>query len=200
MGLKMKLRRLHRWNAIFLTSFLILHLANHMALLGGTNAHLAFHQLIVPIYRALPIETLLLTLFAVQIGLGFRLSWRKRKIRGFWSKLQLASGLYLAFFLSIHIGAVLIARAQQVETNIHFAAAGLHVPWLWMFFIPYYFLAVSALFAHAATFLHRRHEILAIAVLCTGLIVAVIFVIGMLGHFGGDLPPDLYLDRLRLSD
>ncbi|MES1162334.1 MAG: hypothetical protein ABUL50_04660, partial [Rhizobacter sp.] len=67
------------------------------------------------------------------------------------------AGLGLAAFLLVHVGAVLAGRALfGLDTNFHFAAAGLHVsPWVW-FFLPYYAGAVVALFVHVGCALQRR--------------------------------------------
>ena len=54
-----------------------------------------------------------------------------------------------AFFLLLHVGAVLYGRTVlNLDTNFYFAAAGFHVPPNQFFFAPYYFLAVLALFTH----------------------------------------------------
>lgn len=59
------------------------------------------------------------------------------------------SGTYLALFLVIHVSAIAVGRlAMHLDTKFYFAAAGFHVPPFQLFFIPYYFLAVVALFTH----------------------------------------------------
>jgi hypothetical protein len=63
--------------------------------------------------------------------------------------LQATSGTYLAFFLLVHISAVLVGRSVLgLDTNFYYAAAGFHVQPFQLFFAPYYFLAVVALFTH----------------------------------------------------
>ena len=67
---------------------------------------------------------------------------------------RLQEGLFilialLAFFLLVHVGAVLYGRTVlNLDTNFYFAAAGFHVPPNQFFFAPYYFLAILALFTH----------------------------------------------------
>jgi succinate dehydrogenase/fumarate reductase cytochrome b subunit len=151
-------RRLHRYGAIVVTLFVLAHLANHLAALGGTAAHLRFMEAARVVYRQPLVETLLLLGVAAQVGSGLRLfaaGWKRRS--GWTASLQAASGAYLALFLLIHVSAVLAGRAVlDLDTNVHFAAAGLQAWPYSLFFIPYYFLAVLAVFAHLGCALARR--------------------------------------------
>ena len=63
-------------------------------------------------------------------------------------RLQLLSGGYLAFFILVHVGAVLTGRSMGLDTNFYFAAAGYQQALTALFFVPYYFFAVVALFVH----------------------------------------------------
>ena len=148
----MKLRDLHRASAFVIVAFTVLHIANHLASLTGVGTHMAFMEAARPFYRHWVIESVLLFCVAFQVASGLKLfmrGWRQRK--GFIPWLQAASGAYLAFFLIIHVGAVLYGRsALQLDTNFYFAAAGFHVPPYQLFFAPYYFLAVVASFTHVA--------------------------------------------------
>lgn len=152
----MTLARAHRLNAAALGLFLVLHLGNHPALLAGIDAHRAAQTLLRPLYRPIPVETLLIGLFALQIGLGLILARRRGLGRG-WALAQVASGLYLAFFLIQHVPAVLLARAETppIDTDAHFAAAVLQ-GWQGLYFGPYYALALTALATHLAAALHFR--------------------------------------------
>jgi hypothetical protein len=59
------------------------------------------------------------------------------------------SGYYLLFFLLVHVAAVLWGRlGLGLDTDIHFAAAGLRAWPTIAFFVPYYFFAVVAVCFH----------------------------------------------------
>lgn len=152
----MTLARAHRLNAAVLGLFLVLHLGNHLALLAGIEAHRALQSLLRPLYRPAPVETLLIALFALQIGLGLALARRRGIGRG-WALAQTASGLYLALFLVQHVPAILLARAQTppVDTDALFAASVLQ-GLQGLYFAPYYALAVAALATHLAAALRFR--------------------------------------------
>ncbi|WP_334193458.1 hypothetical protein [Pararhodobacter sp.] len=145
----MTLRRLHRLNALLLGLFLALHLANHAALLAGQAAHSGVMAALRPLYRNPLVEPLLIALFAAQIALGLTLAWRRGRPVGGWALAQLASGLYLAFFLLQHLPAVLLAR-PATDTDIAFAAATVESLPKALYFAPYYVLAVAALATHLA--------------------------------------------------
>ncbi|MFM5906912.1 MAG: hypothetical protein ACKOPO_04905 [Novosphingobium sp.] len=143
------LRRIHRATALLLGLFLLAHIGNHLIALAGVSAHIAAMEGLRAIYRNPLIECLLLAAFALQMvtgGARLIAGWRGRKGKVAW--LQAGTGAYLAVFLFIHVSAVSGARTGGVDTNFHFAAAGLHVPHLPWFFVPYYTLAVACLFTH----------------------------------------------------
>lgn len=147
---KMNIRTLHRTSAILLVAFACIHIANHLASLWGVPSHIAFMQVARSIYRQFAVEIVLLSCVAFQIGSGLWFvirDWKQR--HGVLPWLQAASGAYLAFFLLVHVGAVLYGRSVlQLDTNFYFVAAGFHVPPNQFFFAPYYFFAVFALFTH----------------------------------------------------
>lgn len=194
------MKRLHRLNAIVLALFLALHLANHISIIGGTDNHIIVQDTLRPLYRAIPVEIVLWALFLIQAGLGLHLVRKRWRIEHKWARLQVWSGAYLGFFIVIHLGAVALARWEGVETNVHFAGAGLHLRWLWLFFAPYYILAVASLFAHFAAVLFFNGYRKISWLLWLGMFLGSVIVAGMLGIWGGELPPDLYLDRLRFWD
>lgn len=150
------LARAHRLTAAALALFLTLHLGNHLALFAGAEAHAALQNTLRPLYRGASVEPILLTLFALQIGLGLTLARRRGMGRG-WAAAQVGSGLYLAVFLIQHVPAVLAARAATppTATDARFAAAVLQ-GWPALYFAPYYALAVAALATHIAAALHFR--------------------------------------------
>lgn len=146
----MTLRTLHRTSGILIAAFVCIHIANHLASLWGIPVHLAFMEAARVVYRQFAVEAVLLSCVAFQVGSGLWVvvrDWKQRQ--GVLPWLQAASGAYLAFFLLVHVGAVLYGRlALRLDTNFYFAAAGFHVPPNQLFFAPYYFFAVLALFTH----------------------------------------------------
>jgi succinate dehydrogenase/fumarate reductase cytochrome b subunit len=156
----MTLRSLHRTSAIVIAAFALLHVANHLASLVSIPSHLAFMTLARTLYRLPFVEFPLLFCVAFQVGSGLWLvirGWRQRQGGVAW--LQAISGAVLAFFLVVHVGAVLYGRAVlHLDTNFYFAAAGFHVPPNQYFFGPYYFLAVLSLFTHLGCAAYWHHQ------------------------------------------
>ena len=153
------IRRVHRSSAAVLGIFVLVHLVNHLAGLRGVEAHLAFMQAARAVYRHPAVEVLLLVSAALQ-GLSGAAMLRRARLFGavpWMHRLQHWSGLYLGFFLVVHVIAVLVGRGVfGLDTTWYFAAAGFHVrPFAW-FFAPYYGLAVLALGTHVGCVLHRR--------------------------------------------
>lgn len=148
--MSMSSRKFHRLSACFLAMYIVLHLGNHLVAVAGVHAHLAFMQAIRPLYRNAVVEPLLLACVLFQCGSGIWMvlrGWKKRS--GLVAWLQAGSGLYLALFLLVHVGAVLFGRAAlRLDTNFYYAAAGFVLMPYVLFFAPYYFLAVCALFTH----------------------------------------------------
>lgn len=146
------LRKLHALSAVLIVAFLCLHIANHLAGLAGVAAHISFMEAIRPIYRQPVVEVVLLGGFSLQLASGMALAvrgWKRRQ--GVVAWLQAGSGIYLSFFVVVHVGSILFGRAVlNLNTNFYFAAAGLHVAPFHLFFAPYYFLAVAAVFTHLA--------------------------------------------------
>ncbi|WP_379548537.1 hypothetical protein ACFCW2_05045 [Qipengyuania sp. DSG2-2] len=144
------LRTVHRYSAIVIIVFVALHLLNHLVGLAGQQQHIDFMAAIRPIYRNAVAEPLLLVCLILQMATGLRIvikGWRSRHGAIAWT--QALSGLYLIFFLLNHVLAVLAGRhILNLDTDFRFAAAGIHAPPFEWFFIPYYFLAVAALFTH----------------------------------------------------
>lgn len=154
----MALRKLHALSAALIAVFVSVHIANHVAGLAGATTHIAFMEAARSVYRLAVIEWVLLSCVAFQIVSGLTLVVRGWKLRhGLVPWLQAVSGLILALFLIVHVGAVLFGRvALNLDTNFYFAAAGFHVAPFQYFFAPYYFLGVAALFTHLACAAHGR--------------------------------------------
>lgn len=223
----MKLRLFHRTVAVPILLFVVVHIANHLASLSSIATHIAFMDAARTVYRQPVIETFLLSCVAFQIACGLLLVFRGWRQRAGWiAWLQALSGAYLAFFLLLHVGAVLFGRAVlHLDTNFYFAAAGLNVHPLQFFFLPYYFLAVSALFAHLGCAAYRQchsasrmAKVLAIGLpTLAGILVSVGIVLSLAGLINPvDIPPkykatfgyiksrdsvagDPYCPRLRLT-
>lgn len=144
------LRLVHRSAGCLVAAFALLHIANHLMASISIETHLRFMEQARTVYRYPAIETMLLCCVTLQAASGLSLvvaSWRTRC--GWIAWLQAGSGAYLALFLLIHVAAVLFGRAVlKLDTNIHFAAAGVQSPTFQYFFVPYYIFAVLALFAH----------------------------------------------------
>lgn len=153
----MFVRRIHFFSGITIALFVILHLANHAVSLMGIEKHIEVMTALRKIYRNVFAEIVLLSAVGVQIFSGIQLYRSRYKIaKGFYEKLQLWSGLYLAMFFVIHLSAVMAGRfILKLDTNFYFGAAGLnHFPFN-LFFIPYYSLAVFSFFAHIASVHYR---------------------------------------------
>ncbi|HYW55445.1 MAG TPA: hypothetical protein VE934_00670 [Polaromonas sp.] len=189
----MTLRRLHALSAMVITAFACLHIANHLAGLGGASAHIAFMETARVVYRNRAVEWVLLACVGFQIisGLVFVIrGWKQRHGGIAW--LQAASGAYLSFFLAVHVGAVLFGRAALgLNTNFYFAAAGFHVAPFQFFFAPYYFLAVLALFTHLGCAAYWQSEgrprlarALMVVVPCAvGAVISLLIVLSLAGAF-----------------
>ncbi len=146
----MQLRSLHRVSALVVGAYAFFHIANHLTALHSVATHVAVMSSLRGVYRHPVVESLLLFCVAFQVTSGLWLllrGWSTRVGRVAW--LQALSGAYIAFFLVVHVGAVIFGRsALGLDTNFYFAAAGFYVPPYEWFFAPYYTLAVMALFAH----------------------------------------------------
>ena len=205
---RFRLQIFHYWSGLLLAVFILVHLANHLVALGGAAAHQATMATLRVVYRHPAVEALLLLAVAGQGFTGLRLYWlRRRHPHGSVAeRVQLWSGLYLAFFLLVHTGAVLTGRAWLgLDTNLYFAAAGINTWPFSLFFVPYYFLAVVAVFLHLAS-LHyqkasplfgprraRRH---AWGVAGAGVAVALLILLGMSNRLQGLPIPPRYLKAL----
>jgi hypothetical protein len=86
-----RLRRLHRLNAVALGIFIAAHLGNHLILIVGADAHLAFMDILRTVYRIRLVEAGIVLLFIAQIALGLTLAVRKGRPRGSWAWLQALS-------------------------------------------------------------------------------------------------------------
>lgn len=154
--------RAHRITGLVILIFVALHLAVHLTALAGISAHNRYLSFVQALYRSPAIEPLLLAAILLQIGIGVHFAlarWRSTK-GDRWGRLQLVSGLYLAFFVINHTGAALYARyGAGLETDFFWASGVLMHPMLRWYFYPYYTLAILAVFTHAAAAVwYRAHS------------------------------------------
>ncbi|MEL6133107.1 MAG: hypothetical protein AAFR59_07040, partial [Bacteroidota bacterium] len=145
---------------------------------------------------------LLLTLiFQIQSGTLFFWKARKRKLP-FWYQIQRWSGVYLAFFFVNHLLAIAVGRyVLQLDTNLYFGATGLNTFPYFLFFIPYYGLAICSFFAHLAAIHAQKMKITvrgfqphqqAWIILTLGLIYALAILMGLTDNFQGLSIPSPY--------
>ncbi len=197
----MKLKHIHYCSGIILTIFIGLHLFNHAMSIFGIETHLAVMESLRLFYRNPLVESILGIAVLTQIISGTRLVWKKRKMKtSSFEWLQLWSGLYLAFFLVIHVSAILVGRfILKLDTNFYFGAAGLnHFP-ANLFFIPYYGLAIFSFFGHIAgihaqkmkkTILGFSPNQQAKMILVKGVLLSLLIFYGLTNGFTGiALPP-----------
>lgn len=195
------LRDFHRASALLIGTFLLLHMGNHLAGLAGQDVHIGYMAQARKFYRQPFVELPLLGLLLWQLGSGLVITVRGWSVRhGAVAWLQVSSGLYLASFLTIHVGAVIGARTMLgLDTDFRFAAAGFFAPpWQW-FFAPYYFLSIISLFAHLGcaaywniASLSLRRGVLAVC-LASGAAFALLVVMSLSGTL---YPVDIPLNYL----
>ena len=199
----MKLQKLHYFSGLLLSVFIALHLFNHFWSIWGAEKHIELMHLLRHFYRHILVEVLIVGAVCVQIVSGCWLFVRQRKkAQTFFERLQLRSGLYLAFFLSIHLSAVLVGRlVLHLDTNFYFGVAGLNTFPFNLFFVPYYAFAILAFFAHLAAIHSRKmhQNILGLTpiaqaklILWIGFLAAFLLLYGLTNHFQGVAIPVEY--------
>lgn len=197
------MKKVHFASGLLLTLFIGLHLLNHACALFGVELHIAVMQALRKLYRHTLVETVLLLAVATQIYSGLRLFFTGRGLAfGFFEKLQLWSGLYLALFFIIHIGAVMGARhLLGLDTNFYFGVAGLNIFPLNLFFVPYYALAIFSFFGHLAAIHAKkmRHRVWGLSpvrqawfMLVWGMLFSVLLLYGLTNQFQGVKIPAEY--------
>tara|TARA_R110000796_G_scaffold252637_1_gene389664 strand:- start:103891 stop:104505 length:615 start_codon:yes stop_codon:yes gene_type:complete len=196
-------RRVHFISGLTITIFIVFHLINHVYSLFGVERHIELMNQFRLVYRNALAETILLLSVLVQIVSGIKLFNRSRKVvHGFWKKLQLWSGLYLAIFFVFHLGAVFLGRlVLNLDTNIFFGVAGLNTFPFNLFFIPYYGLAIVSFFGHIAA-IHvqkSKRPIFGITpnkqsslILVFGILLTITILFGLTGRFQGIEIPSEY--------
>jgi len=154
------------------------------------------------VYRNIIAETILLFAFGIQIISGIRLFYRKRKTASsFFERLHIWTGLYLAVFLLIHLSAVLSGRlVLNLDTNFYFGVAGLNTYPLYLFFVPYYGLAIISFFGHISAVHSKKMKSSIIGIepikqsyliLIIGIILTLVILYGLTNKFTGvELPKE----------
>jgi succinate dehydrogenase/fumarate reductase cytochrome b subunit len=199
----MTLKKIHYLSGLCISLFIGFHLFNHIVALQGAEKHIATMQSFRGIYRNVFAETILLAAVLVQIISGVRLFKTGRKTAlGFYDKLHYRTGLYMAFFLVIHVSAVLAGRyILKLDTNFYFGVAGLNSFPFNLFFIPYYGLAILSFFGHIAAVHSKKMKIPLLGllpkqqaniILASGFIITMIIFYGLTNHFKGVLIPAEY--------
>lgn len=207
------MKRAHFISGLTITLFTGLHLLNHLISIFGIEAHIDCMDTLRLFYRNRIGESILLIAVLLQIISGLRLVFRKRRTTSsFFEKLQLWTGLYLAFFLVIHVGAVLTGRYMLgLDTNFYFGVAGLNTFPFNLFFIPYYALAIISFFGHISAIhaLKMKSSILGMnpikqsyMILIFGLVLTLIIFYGLTNGFNGVEIPREYgiIPNVLLND
>ena len=199
----MNIKKLHYFSGITITIFIGVHLLNHFISVFGVEAHIDLMNTLRIVYRNVMVETILLTAVIVQIISGVKLFFQSRKSsKNFYRKLQIWAGLYLAFFLLVHVGAVLVGRyILNLDTNFYFGVAGLNTFPFNLFFIPYYGLALISFFGHIAGihFMKMKKETFGLSIkmqsnliLIVGFLFTIIVFYGLTNGFAGFEIPSEY--------
>jgi hypothetical protein len=197
----MQLKNLHYLSGLLLSVFIGFHLFNHLMAWKGAEMHISTMEKFRGFYRHPIVESILLISVFIQVFSGIRLVKKGSKTASqFYDKLHIRTGIYLAFFLIIHISAVLAGRFLfELDTNFYFGVAGLNRFPFNLFFIPYYTLAILSFFGHIAA-IHRKkmkRPLLGLSVikqaniiLITGAGIAICTLYGLTNHFKGvSIPP-----------
>lgn len=195
-------KKLHYFSGLTITVFVALHLFNHLVSIWGIDKHIELMASLRLFYRNLFVEIILLSAVVIQIISGLKLFFESRKKAvSMVDKLHLWSGLYLAFFLVIHVAAVMVGRfVLHLDTNFYFGAAGVNSFPFNLFFIPYYALAILSFFGHIAAIhakkmknkvLNLSPEKQAYIFMVVGVVVTFCVFYGITNHFTGiDLPKE----------
>ena len=151
------LRVAHGVSALALVMiFLTLHIANHLMFPAGEGMYDAVMKVFRHVYRNDILQPLVVALFLFQVGTGLFFVWRltaapSDRFRTF----QIASGVYLAFYLLDHMDSVFIfARTYLgIDTDWDWATGaptGLVKDRWNIRLVPHYWLGVFFVLAHLA--------------------------------------------------
>src|SRR4051812_12770314 len=118
----MTLKKLHFISGLTITLFVGPHLFNHIYSIYGAGAHIEMMNKLRFFYRNIFVETVLLCAVFIQIISGLKLfSTNRKTATSNFDKLHIWTGLYLAIFFVIHVGAVFSGRLfLHLDTNFYF--------------------------------------------------------------------------------
>ncbi|NBB22379.1 hypothetical protein GVN20_23700 [Runella sp. CRIBMP] len=199
----MTIKKIHYISGLTITLFVGLHLFNHSLSVWGAEKHIEMMNTLRLFYRNLFVETILLLAVFTQIVSGLKLFKTNRKTAvSYFEKLQIWTGLYLAFFFIIHLSAVLGGRhVLQLDTNFYFGVAGLNAFPFNLFFVPYYGLAILSFFGHVAAIHNKKMKksVLGLTpnqqsalIVALGFILTIFIFYGLTNHFNGVTIPKEY--------
>ncbi|AEE48865.1 hypothetical protein [Haliscomenobacter hydrossis] len=199
----MAIKKIHSASGFFIAFFVGFHLFNHVWSILGADKHIELMNTFRLFYRNIFVESVLVISVLVQIVSGLKLFMQKRKnaISAF-EQLHIWTGLYLAFFFIVHLGAILGGRfLLHLDTNFYFGVAGINSFPFNLFFIPYYGLAIISFFGHIAAIHSKKMKQTvvglspnsqSIAILIFGLLLTIIIFYGLTNHFRGVPIPEEY--------
>jgi hypothetical protein len=172
-------KKTHCFSGLFLAIFVAIHLVNHLFSLFSPSEHIELMNRLRVIYRQPVVESVLLFAVIFQMLTGIKMVFNKDK-ESIAQRVQQYSGLYIALFLVIHVGAVMFGRYLQLDTNFYFAAAGINSYPAKLFFIPYYFLAVMAVGLHLASLVYIKYNSrpMAASLVVISAVIATLIIIG----------------------
>ncbi|HHC78392.1 MAG TPA: hypothetical protein ENK46_00815 [Flavobacteriia bacterium] len=146
-------KKAHWFTGIAVSVFIAFHLFNHLMGWYGIETHQKILEAFRTVYRNIFVEIVLVASFLFQAYSGIRLFLQKRKKKtvSTFEKIQMYSGLLLGLYVIQHIAASIGQRLYfKFDTNFYFASrVVLQSPWKF-FFIPYYFIGVTAVGIHIA--------------------------------------------------
>lgn len=152
----------HGVSAVILTTYAVVHIANHLVGLWSGAAHMAVMATLRLVYRQPIVEAVLLGAVAFQMLTGlWLLAVKPVRVLAWLDTLQRVSAAYMAVFFLSHLTAALRARhLRGVDTNWTWLTSDsmLTDPWSARL-APYYFLSIVALGIHGG--LGVRHVLLA---------------------------------------
>lgn len=147
-------RVVHGVTAAVIVLYVGFHIINHLFALLGFEKHHEVQLVGEVIYRAPVVEYVLALVLVFQTITGARLFWHWSALKGdFFRTVQLATGIFLAFYVIGHMDSVFVFARSYIgtETNMAWAAGGsaglLLDPWN-IRLVPHYFLGVFFVLLH----------------------------------------------------
>lgn len=137
----------HRLSAVLVGAFIVSHLGVHLMAVVSPEAHGAGLAYMRQFYYDPLYEAILIIAILIQIVSGY--AELKLIGKSGWRLVRNVSGLYLMWFLLIHVGTVLYARhIDFMPTNFYWVAGSLAYDPLKYAVMTFYALGVFSFFAH----------------------------------------------------